>query len=79
MSFRLISSEPRLAKALEQINLGVLPKDVRDWAISWVRDVGTLVRSRDMMVGFVASIAYYLSFLAALRFFEGALGVKLPG
>jgi hypothetical protein len=74
MSFRLISPEPRLAKILERIDLGILPKDVRNWAIGWIRDVGTLVRSRDMMVGFAASVVYYLGFLTALRFLEGTLG-----
>ena len=58
--FRIISDKPRLAMVLREFDLGILPKDVREWAISWVEDVGTLVRSRDMMVGFAASLTYYI-------------------
>jgi len=77
VSFRLISSEPRLAKMLEQIDLGILPKDVREWAISWIRDVGTLVRSREMMVGFAASLVYYLGLVAVMHVLERELGIKI--
>jgi len=77
MGFRLIASEPRLARILEQINLGILPEDVRDWAIGWVRDVGTLLRSREMMVGFVASLVYYFGLLAAVRYLEKLLGLRV--
>lgn len=77
MSFRLISSEPKLAKTLEQINFGILPKDVRDWAIDWVRDVGVAVRSREMMVGYTVSLIYYAGLIVAISLLERFLGVKL--
>jgi len=81
MAFRLISPEPRLAKILERVDLGVLPRDVREWAIGWVRDVGSLVRNREMMVGFAASLVYYVGLIAAANLLERLLGVRLlrPG
>jgi len=67
MPIRFISEKPVLAEILEAVNLGFLPKDVREWAIGWIRDVGATVRSREMMVGFTASIIYYIGAISLIR------------
>ena len=73
MSLRFIREEPILANTLRKIDLKILPTDIREWALKWVEDVGRAMRSREMMVGFVASALYYVgliclvSFIPALR------------
>jgi len=79
MSVRFVSSEPRLAQVLEAVDFGILPRDVREWAIGWMKDVGKVVRSREMMVGFVASLVYYTGFLSALSAMEKlGFNIRLP-
>jgi hypothetical protein len=73
MSLRFIREEPVLANTLRKIDLKILPTDIREWGLKWVEDVGRTMRSREMMVGFVASSLYYVvlmclvSFIPALR------------
>jgi len=76
---RFISEEPRLAYVMKAVDLGLLPKDVKEWAVSWVEDVGRVVRSREMMVGFVASVIYYAGIVSVLSV-VGKLGYgqRLP-
>jgi hypothetical protein len=79
MSVRFVSSEPRLAQVLEAVDFGILPRDVREWAIGWMKDVGKVVRSREMMVSFVASLVYYTGFLSALSAMEKlGFNIRLP-
>jgi len=63
---RFISPEPRLALALRRIPPIIAP-EIKDWWNSWLEDVGRVMRSRDMMVANVASMAYYAIFLLAFR------------
>jgi hypothetical protein len=73
MSLRFIREEPVLANTLRKIDFKILPTDIREWGLKWVEDVGRTMRSREMMVGFVASSLYYVvlmclvSFIPALR------------
>ena len=76
---RFISEEPRLAYVMKAVDLGLLPKDVKEWATSWVEDVGRVVRSREMMVGFVASVIYYTGIITVLSVVEKlGYGQRLP-
>ena len=60
---RLISEEPELAKFLrrleEEVKIKVLPPEYRDYVISWIEDVGRIMRSRSYMAG---SLALYISY-----------------
>jgi len=64
---RFISEEPKLGMWLKTRKPIVLPQDVYDWATDWVHDVGAVMRSREMMVSMVASVAYYALFMGLLR------------
>ena len=86
---RFISPEPKLAQALrrleEEIKIKVLPPEYRDYVISWIEDIGSIMRSRSYMAG---TVAMYLSMalvtapfvvvpeLKRLKFVAGVLGVK---
>lgn len=56
--FRLISPEPELAKALrrleKEIKIQMLPTAYRDWLLTWVEDIGVIMRSRSYLAGTVA-------------------------
>ena len=61
---RLINSEPTLANLLRTLEkrgfrIQMIPPEYRDYAISWVEDVGRIMRSRDYLAG---TLAMYLSF-----------------
>jgi len=77
MGIRFISEEPRLAKILERIDLSVLPRDIRVWAIAWLKDIGKAVRSREMIVGYLASSIHYAILLVAISLLEKR-GINLP-
>jgi len=77
MSIRFISEEPRLAKILEHIDLNLLPRDIRVWAITWIKDVGKAVRSREMIAGYLASSIHYAILLTAISLLEKG-GINLP-
>lgn len=64
---RFIREEPIIAMTLRQYYFGVLPKDLHDWFWDWVQDVGAAMRSREYMVGMVASVAYYVLFILAIK------------
>jgi len=46
---RFISPEPQLALLLIKREPKIMPRDLNDWAIQWVADVGSIMRSRDYM------------------------------
>ena len=55
---RFISPEPKLAQALrrleKEIKIEMLPPEYRDYVISWIEDIGSIMRSRSYMAGIVA-------------------------
>lgn len=59
---RFISPEPKLAQALrrleKEIKIEMLPPEYRDYVISWIEDIGSIMRSRSYMAG---TVAMYLS------------------
>jgi len=55
---RFISPEPKLALLMREWKPLVIPQALYDWAVGWVEDVGRTMRSREYMVGAVASTAY---------------------
>ena len=60
---RVLSPEPELAKFLrrleEEIKIKVLPPEYRDYVISWIEDVGMIMRSRSYLAG---TAALYISY-----------------
>jgi hypothetical protein len=46
---RFISEKPVLAQTLRQLYLGILPKDIHNWAFDWFEDIGSILRSRDFI------------------------------
>jgi len=66
---RFVSEEPKLAYALRKLDFKLLPVNVREWALGWVEDVGRAMRSREMMVGVLASAAYYVLLMGLLSVF----------
>jgi len=71
---RFIREEPWVARTLRGIRIGVAPKELHTWLWDWVEDVGRAMRSREMMVGFAASMGYYAILMALLSVVE-RLGV----
>lgn len=59
---RFINEEPTLALFLSSRKPIILPKLIYDWAVGWVYDIGTTLRSRDMMVSFLVSNLYNRAF-----------------
>jgi hypothetical protein len=75
---RFIREDPWIARTLREIRLTrLVPSDLRDWFWDWVEDVGTVMRSREMMVSFVASMGYYVIGLGLVSALESLLGIKL--
>jgi len=73
---RFIRDEPWIARTLRNFRpLDIIPKDIHDWFWDWVEDVGAAMRSREMMVSFVASAGYYAIAMGMLTVLE-SLGVK---
>jgi hypothetical protein len=71
---RLISEQPRFTMLLRSIDLGLMPRDVREWALGWLEDVETMVRSREAMVSFVTFLIYSSAFSAV----AGGVGMLAP-
>jgi hypothetical protein len=72
---RLISEQPRFTMLLRSIDLGLMPRDVREWTLGWLEDIETTVRSRQSMVGFITFLLYSSAFSAIL----GGVGTVAPG
>ena len=72
---RLISEQPRFTTLLRSIDLGLMPRDVREWVLGWLEDVETAARSRESMVGFITFLLYSNAFSALL----GGAGLVAPG
>ena len=72
---RLISEQPRLTMLLRAIDLGLMPRDVREWVLGWLEDVETAVRSREAMVSFITFLIYSNTLSALL----GGAGLLVPG
>jgi hypothetical protein len=71
---RLISEQPRFTMLLRSIDLGLMPRDVREWVLGWLEDVETAVRSREAMVSFVTFLIYSSAFSAV----AGGVGMLAP-
>jgi hypothetical protein len=72
---RLLSEQPRLTMLLRSIDLGLMPRDVRDWVLGWLEDVETAARSRETMVSYVTLLIYSSVFSAV----AGGIGMLAPG
>ena len=59
---RFISPEPKLAQALrrleKEIKIEVLPPEHREFVLSWIEDVGRIMRSRSYLA---STAAMYIS------------------
>jgi hypothetical protein len=72
---RLISEQPRFTMLLRSIDLGLMPRDIREWVLGWLEDVETAARSREFMVSYVTFLIYSGVFSALL----GGAGLVAPG
>lgn len=81
---KFLSPEPRLAIALSKREKILLPKEVYDYVVEWIMEVGTLMRTREYMVGFVASatstgilllLSRYLPMTRRLGIISESLGI----
>lgn len=52
---RFVDPSPKLAQFLAERGPKVLP-EIHEWAVEWIADVGTILRSREFMAYSVASI-----------------------
>ncbi len=75
---KFIREEPWIARTLRTIRpLRIIPEDLHNWLFDWIEDIGLVMRSREMMVSFLASLGYYVVLLSLLSTME-ATGVA-PG
>lgn len=63
---RIISPEPVLALAFRKQKPIILPQDWKDYITKWGEDIGRAMRSREYMVGSIASSIYYVGFMAII-------------
>jgi hypothetical protein len=69
LTLRFIKEEPILADNLRKINLGILPYELRTWALDWVEDVGRTLRARETLVGIVSQGILYVGFITLISLF----------
>jgi len=62
---RFISPNPVLALILAKREPKVIPKELNDWAIQWVADIGMIMRSRDYMA-YTAALYGGMGMMSAL-------------
>jgi hypothetical protein len=68
---RFIREEPWIARTFRTFRpVGIVPEDLHNWLWDWVEDVGAAMRSREMMVSFMASIGYYAIGISLLSVLE---------
>lgn len=83
---RFVSPEPILALILAKREPKVIPRELNDWAIRWVADIGLIMRSREYMaytaalyggmglmsafLGLIPDVALLDTFLKRLGFAE---------
>ena len=59
---RLIREDPVLARIMANIEPRIVPRGVWDWSVSWVEDVGQVMRSRTFWSGNIASLIAFRLF-----------------
>jgi len=64
---KFISSEPKLAIFLKKRKPLIVSETFYGWAVGWIEEVGTLIRSRSVIAGLAASIIYDAAVLGILR------------
>ena len=68
---RFIREEPWIARTFRTFRpVGIVPEDLHNWLWDWVEDVGAAMRSREMMVSFIASTGYYAIGISLLSVLE---------
>jgi len=82
---RFISPEPQLALLLIKREPKILPRDLHDWSVQWVADIGSIMRSRDYMaytfalyggMGIMSSLLRLIPDVALLDGFLKRLGFR---
>ncbi len=80
---RFINPRPVLALILAKREPKVIPKELNDWAIQWVADIGSIMRSRDYMaytaalyggMGMMSALLRFIPDIAPLDTFLKRLG-----
>lgn len=83
---RFVSPKPVLALILAKREPRIIPREINDWAIQWVADIGLIMRSREYMaytaalyggmwlmsafLGLIPDVALLDTFLKRLGFAE---------
>jgi len=74
-----ISEEPKIANILARRKPTILSETTYDWFVSWVYDVGSVMRSREYKVSMVANYVGYMVLLGLVHFTPfGTLIEKMP-
>jgi len=60
-----------LAEILKRRKPLVAPEPYYRWAVNWVEDIGTIMRSRQYIAGTIAGYISYAVLLALISFFPG--------
>lgn len=74
---KIISPHPKVAEFLAKRESLIIPKEVYDFGVSWIRDVGKVMRSREFLVSSVASYASYGIILALSENFPQVKNMRL--
>jgi len=68
---RFIREEPWISRVLRTFRpLRIIPDEIHNWAFDWLEDIGSVMRNREMMAGFLASMGYYLIGIGLISLFE---------
>lgn len=58
---KVISPEPKLAQILHKRDPLILPEETYHWIVDWIEDVGSVMRSREYKVSFMANALTYFT------------------
>ena len=74
---RFISPEPVLAEILAAYQPRIMSKALWRWFVNWVRDIGTIMRSREYIAYNIAYIASYVVLSGLVTVVETLVGTRL--
>lgn len=75
---RIISSEPILARILEHRRPILISKEGYDWIVGWIRDVGIILRSREMIARSIAMAIQHIGVTFMVELLTNLMGKERP-